>query len=52
MVLAVAVDHPVLTIGADLQFEAGDIIRLVRLFRDGSLRGDAGQNLQEVQVHL
>lgn len=45
VVLAVAVHHPVLTIGANLQFEASDIIRLVRLFRDGSLGGDAGQNL-------
>lgn len=45
VVLAVAVHHPVFAIGANLQFEAGDIIRLVRLFRDGSLGGDAGQNL-------
>lgn len=52
VVLAMAVDHPVLAIGADLQFEAVDIIRFLRLFRDGSLGGNASQNLQEMQVHL
>lgn len=52
VVLAVAVDHPVLAIGADLQFEAGDIIGPVCRFRNGSLGGNAGQNLKEVQVHL
>lgn len=52
MVLAVAVDHPVFSISADLQLESGDEVGLVCLFRDCTLGGDARQYLQEVQVHL
>lgn len=52
MVLAVAVDHPVFSVSADLQLESGDEVGLVCLFRDCTLGGDARQDLQEVQVHL
>lgn len=52
VVFAVPVDHPVLSVGADLQFEGGDIVGLLSLFGNGALRGDAGQNLQELKVNL
>lgn len=52
MVLAVPVHHPVLSVGADLQFECGDIIGLLSLLGNGSLCGDARQNLQELEVNL
>lgn len=52
MVLSVSVDHPVLPVGADLQFEGGDIVGLLRLLRNGSLCGNARQHLQELEVNL
>lgn len=52
MILAVSVDHPVLPVGADLQLEGGDVVGLLRLLGNGTLRGDARQNLQEVEVDL
>lgn len=52
MVLAVPVDHPVLPVGADLQFKGGDVVGLLRLLGNGPLCGDARQNLQEVEVDL
>lgn len=52
MVLAVPVDHPVLPVGADLQFEGSDVVGLLRLLGNGPLCGDACQNLEEVQVNL
>lgn len=50
--LPVAVDHPVFSIGADLQLEGIDKVGLVRFLGDGPLGGNSCQNLQEVQVHL
>lgn len=52
MVLAVPVDHPVLAVGADLQFEGGDVVGLLRLLGNGALGGYARQNLQELEVDL
>lgn len=52
VVLAVPVHHPVLAVGADLQLEGGDVVGLLRLLGNGPLCGDAGQNLQEVEVNL
>lgn len=52
MVLAVPVDHPVLAVGADLQFEGGDVVGLLRLLGNGALGGDARQDLQELEVDL
>lgn len=52
MVLAIPVDHPVLSIGADLQFKGGDKVRFVGFLGDRSLGGNARQDLQELQVHL
>lgn len=52
MNLAMSVDHPVLPVGADFQFEGGDVVGLLRLLGNGALCGDARQNLQEVEVHL
>ena len=46
------VDHPVLPVGADLQFEGGDVVGLLCLLGNGPLRGNARQNLQEVEVNL
>lgn len=52
VVLAVSVHHPVLAIGADFQFEGGDMVRLLSLSGNSSLCGDARQNLQELEVNL
>lgn len=52
MVLAVPVDHPVLAVGADFQFEGGDVVGLLRLLGNGALGGDARQDLQELEVDL
>jgi len=52
VVLAVPVDHPVLSVGADLQLEGRDVVGLQRLLGNGPLRGDSRQNLQEVEVNL
>lgn len=52
VVLAVSVHHPVLSVGADLQFEGGDVVRLLSLFGNGSLCSDACQNFQELEVNL
>ena len=52
VVLAVPVDHPVLPVGADLQFEGGDVVRLLCLFANSPLCSDARQNLKEVKVNL
>lgn len=46
------VDHPVLPIGADLQLEGGDIIRFLCFLWNGTLRGDACNNFQSMEVHL
>lgn len=47
-----SVDHPVLPIGADFQFEGGDVVGLLGLFGNGPLCGNACQNLQEVEINL
>ena len=47
-----AVDHPVLPVGADLQLKGGDIVGLLRLLGDGPLCGNASQYLEEMEVHL
>lgn len=52
MILAVSVDHPVLSVGADLQLEGGDVVSLLSFLRNGALGGDAGEYLQSVEVHL
>lgn len=52
MILAMSVDHPVLPIGADLQLEGGDVVSLLSFLRNGSLGGDACENLQGMEVHL
>lgn len=52
MVLPMPVHHPVLAIGAELQFEGGDVVRLLSLFGDGALCGYTSQNLEEVEVNL
>lgn len=52
VVLAVPVHHPVLAVGADLQLEVGDVVRLLRLLGDGALCGDARQDFEELEVHL
>lgn len=52
VVLAVPVDHPVLPVGADLQFKGSDVVGLLRLLGNGPLRGDPRQHLQEVEVDL
>lgn len=52
MILAVSVDHPVLSVGADLQFEGSDIVRLLSFLGDGTLHGDACEHLQSIEVHL
>lgn len=52
VILAMPVDHPVLPIGADFQFEGGDVVGLLGLFGNGPLCGNACQNLQEVEINL
>lgn len=52
VVLAVSVYHPVLSIGADLQLEGGDVVGLLGILGDGTLGGDAGEHFQSVKVHL
>lgn len=52
MVLAVPVHHPVFPVGADLQFEGGDVVGLLSLLGNGPLCGDTRQNLQELEVNL
>lgn len=52
VILAMPVDHPVLPIGADFQFEGGDVVGLLCLFGNGPLCGNACQNLQEVEINL
>ena len=52
MILAVPVDHPVLSVGADLQLEGGHVVRLLSFLRNGALGGDACQHLQSMEVHL
>lgn len=52
MILAMSVDHPVLSIGADLQLEGGDMVNLLRFLRNGALGGDACKHLQSMEVHL
>lgn len=52
MVFAVPIDHPVLSISADFQFEGGDVVGLMGLLRNGSLGSDPGQYLEEVKIHL
>lgn len=46
------VHHPVLPVGADLQFEGGDVVRLLSLLGHGALCGNPCQNLEEVEVNL
>lgn len=45
MILAVSVDHPVLPVGADLQLEGGDVVRLLSFLGNGALGGDAREHL-------
>lgn len=52
MILAVPVHHPVLSVGADFQFEGCDVVGLLCLLGNGALCGDACQNLQELEVNL
>lgn len=52
MILAMSVDHPVLSIGADLQLESGDMVSLLSFLRNGALGGDACKHLQSMEVHL
>lgn len=52
VVLAVAVHHPVLSIGADLQLEGCDVVGLLRFLGYGTLCGNTGQNLEEMKIHL
>lgn len=52
VVLAMSVDHPVLSISADFQLEGGDVINLLSFLWDGALSGDSRQNLQRMEVHL
>lgn len=52
MVFAVPIDHPVLSISADFQFEGGDVVGLMGLLGNGSLGSDPGQYLEEVKIHL
>lgn len=52
VVFAVPVHHPVLSVGADFQFESGDVVRLQRLLGDGPLGGNSSQNFEELQVNL
>lgn len=52
VVLAVSVHHPVLAVGADLQLEGGNVVRLLCLLGDGALRGDACQDFEELEVDL
>lgn len=47
-----SVDHPVLSIGADLQLESGDMVSLLSFLRNGALGGDACKHLQSMEVHL
>ncbi len=52
MVFAVPIDHPVLSISADFQFEGGDVVGLMGLLGNSSLGSDPGQYLEEVKIHL
>lgn len=52
MVFSMPIDHPVLSISADFQFEGGDVVGLKSLLGDGSLGSDPGQNLKELKIHL
>lgn len=52
MVFAVSVDHPVFSVRADLQFEGGNKVILLRFLRNGALCGNAGKHLQSMEVHL
>lgn len=52
MILAMPVDHPVLSISADFQLEGGDVINLLGFLWNGALSGNPRQNLQRMKVHL
>lgn len=52
VVLAMAVHHPVLSVGADLQLEGCDVVGLLRFLGYGTLCGNTGQNLEEMKIHL
>lgn len=52
VVLAVSVDHPVLPVGANFQFEGGDVVGLLGVLGDGTLGGDASEHFKSVEVHL
>ena len=41
VIFAVPVNHPVLPVGADFQFEGCDVVGLLRLLGNGALCGDA-----------
>ena len=52
VILAMSVDHPVLSIGADLKLKGGDMVRLLSFLRNGALCGDSCQHLQSMEIHL
>lgn len=52
MVFSVPVDHPILSVGANFQFEGCYIVGLLGLLGDGSLGSDPSQNLEELKIHL
>lgn len=52
MILAMSVDHPVFSIGADLEFEGGYKVGFLSFLGNGSLCGDACEHLQSMEVHL
>lgn len=52
MILAMSVDHPVLPIGANLQLEGVDKVRLLSFFGNCTLGGNACEHFQGMEVHL
>lgn len=52
VIFAMPVDHPVLPIGADFQFEGVDVVSLLSFFGNGTLGGDACKHFQSVEVNL
>lgn len=52
MVFAVAIHHPVLPVGADLQLVGTDIVPVLGFPGDGTLCGNGCEHSQEVEVHL
>lgn len=52
VVLPVAVHHPVLAVGADLQFVRPDVVAVLRFSGNGALRSDGCQHGQKAKIHL